>query len=139
MINAPPEKVFAFTTDWERLPEWNVVIKEVKPTSEKRKGVGVTFHQVLEVGGTRAESDVEVTEWVENQRIAVRTTSGNLTMLGLNTVKAVKGGTELTIAADYELPYSILGKIIDKLKVSKDVDKGIASALQNLKNLLEKK
>jgi len=54
-------------------------------------------------------------------------------------LRVLEGGTELATAMNYELPYSILGKIVDKLKVSKDIEKGMARTLQNLKNLLEKK
>lgn len=138
VINAPPEKVFAVISDFEGMIKWNDDIKESKITSKKRKGVGVTFHQVAMPGGTRVESDVEVTGWIENERIDVRSTAGTFTFFGSNILKPVTGGTEHTIIANYELPYSILGKIIDKLKVSKDVEKNIESANQYLKNLLEK-
>jgi hypothetical protein len=57
--------------------------------------------------------------------------------LGSNILKPITGGTELTIVANYDMPYSFLGKIIDKLKVSKDMEKTIESANQYLKNLLE--
>ena len=137
VINAPPEKVFAKIVDFEGMIEWNDKIKESKITSKKRKGVGVTFHQVAMPGGTRIESDVEVTEWIENERIDVRSTAGNFTFLGSHILKPVTGGTELTTVANYEMPYSILGKIIDKLKISKDMEKNIESANQYLKNLLE--
>ena len=137
VINAPPEKVFAKIGDFEGMIEWNDVIKEVKITSKKRKGAGVTFHQVAMAGETRTESDAEVTEWIENERIDLRSTAGNLTFFGSNILKPVTGGTELTIVANYEMPYSILGKIIDKLKVSKDIEKNLESSNQNLKNLLE--
>jgi hypothetical protein len=70
--------------------------------------------------------------------LCARATAGNLTFLGSNIVKPVTRGTEVTIVADYELPYSILGKIIDKLKVSKDISKNIENSNQNLKKLLEK-
>jgi uncharacterized membrane protein len=137
VINAPPEKVFAKIGDFEGMLEWNDVMKEVKITSKKRKGVGVTYHEVAMPGGTRTESDAEVTGWIENERIDIRSTAGNLTFFGSTILKPVTGGTELTIVANYEVPYSILGKIIDKLKVSKDIEKNIESANQNLKNLLE--
>jgi uncharacterized membrane protein len=130
--------VFAKVGDFEGMIEWADGLEECKITSKKRKGVGVTFHQVAMVGGTRTESDAEVTEWIENERIDVRSTAGNITFFGSNILKPVTGGTELTLVANYEMPYSILGKIIDKLKVSKEVEKGLESGNQNLKNLLEK-
>lgn len=138
VINASPEKVFALLADVERFPEWMDMVKEVRITSRERTGAGTTSHWATEVGDSRAEWDAENTEWVENERMAWRTTSGNLSAFGSNTLKPVAGGTELTWVMDYELPYSILGKIVDKLKVSKDMEKGMERALQNLKSLLEK-
>ncbi len=138
MINAPSEKVFALLTDREKVPEWNELIKEVKVTSEEPTGVGSTVHYVGVAGGAQGEWDIETTEWMENERYAWRTTSGDITMFTTWTLRAVDGCTELTYAISYELPYSILGKIIDKLKASRDIEKGMARALQNLKSLMEK-
>jgi uncharacterized membrane protein len=138
VIRAPPEKVFALLDDVERMVEWMDTIKEVKVTSKQRAGVGTTYHFIADAGGTRAEFDSETTEWVENERMAWRTTSGDITMFGSGTLKTVEGGTQYTWVMDYQLPYSILGKIIDKLKVSKDFEKDMERALQNLKTLLER-
>jgi len=38
---------------------------------------------------------------------------------------------------DYELPYSILGKIVDKLRVSKNLEKSIETNHMNLKKAIE--
>jgi uncharacterized membrane protein len=139
VINASPEKVFALLTNVERLPEYNDLIKEAKITSKKRTGVESTRHYVGVAGGESGEWDSVVTEWVENERIAWRTTSGDFAAFGSDTLKPVRGGTKHTTVMNYELPYSILGRIIDKLKVSKDIEKGMIKGLQNLKNFLEKK
>jgi len=39
---------------------------------------------------------------------------------------------------DYELPYSVLGKLIDKLRVHKAMDKSYDVALKKLKDIMEK-
>jgi aldehyde:ferredoxin oxidoreductase len=36
-----------------------------------------------------------------------------------------KKGTKLTVTSDYEVPYSILGKIVDKIKVHRDIEKQV--------------
>lgn len=38
---------------------------------------------------------------------------------------------------DYEVPYSILCKLIDKLKVGKELKKSSGEAMENLKKALE--
>jgi uncharacterized protein YndB with AHSA1/START domain len=138
-INAPPEKVFGLLTDREQVPKWNKLIKEARVTSTQQTGVGSTVHYVGEAGGAQGEWDIETTEWVKNKKYATRTTSGDLAMLVTWTLKEVNGGTELTYEIRYELPYSILGKIINKLKASKDIENGMIVALQNLKQLSENK
>jgi len=138
-INAPPEKVFFLLTDREEVPKWNRLIREARVTSKERIGVGSTVHYVGEAGGARGEWDIETTEWVKDGKYAWRTTSGDVAMLVTWTLREVDGGTELKYEIQYELPYSILGKIIDKLKASKDIENGMTAALQNLKQLSEKK
>ncbi len=138
VINAPSKKVFSLLTDRKRVPEWNKLIKESKVTSEKATGVGSTVHYVGEAGGAQGEWDIETTEWEENKKYAWQTTSGDITMFTTWTLKPTNGGTQLTYTISYELPYSILGKILDKLRASKDIEKGMINGLQNLKRLLEK-
>ena len=138
-ISAPPEKVFVLLTDRKELPKWNKLIKEARVSSKEQMGVGSTVHYVGEAGGARGEWDSETTEWVKDKKYAWRTTSGDVAMLVAWTLKQIDGATELTYEIRYELPYSILGKIINKLKASKDIENGMIAALQNLKQLSEKK
>jgi uncharacterized membrane protein len=46
-------------------------------------------------------------------------------------------GTNVTFIIDYELPYSILGKIVDRLLVGREMDSNIENGLVVLKNMLE--
>ena len=43
----------------------------------------------------------------------------------------------MTYNMDYELPYSILGKLLDKVKVSKDMLKNQNTTLENIKKTIE--
>lgn len=136
-IRAPPEKVWPLLF-WDGLPEWYPYIKRAEYTSKKRAAVGATAHVIGEAEGQKFEYDAEVTEYVENERATWRTTSGNWTAFGSTTLKPTKAGTKVTMVTNYELPYSILGKIIDGLKVRKSMEKGHERALENLKSIVEK-
>ena len=46
-------------------------------------------------------------------------------------------GTKIIYDMDYELPYSVLGKLIGKLRVSKDMKKTQTKMLENMKKALE--
>jgi len=39
---------------------------------------------------------------------------------------------------DYDLPFSIIGRIIDKLKVSGAIEENVEEALEKMKEILEK-
>jgi len=137
-IKAPAEKVWPLIF-WDRLPEWLDMLKRVECTSEKRDEIGTTFHVIGETAGVKAEFDVEITELVENKKGVWRSTAGNFTGFGTTILKPTERGTEITFTIDYELPYSILGKIIDKLMVSREIETRIEEGLEKLKGILEKK
>ena len=91
-------------------------------------------------GGTTAETDLEVTEFVKNQKFAQRSIGASKTKMAFSyTFEPTANGTKVTVNIDYEVPYSILGKLIDKLKVQKDVEKGNSKLLENMKKAIEAK
>jgi len=136
-ISAPPEKVWPMLY-WDRVPEWLDGIKEAEYTSEEKDCVGATAHVIGETAGVKVEFDVEITEYIENEKATWRSTAGNFTAIGLTALKPTEMGTELTLMMDYDLPYSILGKIVDKLMVGREIEKGFERSLKKLKNTIEK-
>ena len=136
-INAPPEKIWPMI-QWDRVPEYYDSVKKVEWTSKDKDKVGSTLHVTSEIAGLKGVSDIEITEAIENKKAAWRTTSGNLTIIYSLTLDPTKTGTKLTNTFDYELPYSVLGKLIDKIRVHKAMDKDAEKALQKIKDTVEK-
>jgi uncharacterized membrane protein len=136
-ISVPPEKVWPMLF-WDRIPEWLEGIKEAEYTSEEKDIVGATAHVVGETAGIKVEFDIEITEYTKNTGASWRTTAGNFTAIGMTALKPTEAGAELTLVMDYDLPYSILGKIIDKLLVSREMEQGFDNGLQKIKDTLEK-
>jgi len=134
-INAPPKKIWALL-QCERIPEWYPNITSHEYNSEKR-GLGATYHVVGKGNGQKFEYNAEVTELNENERFAWRTTSGDWTALGSTTLKTVDDRTIVSYVIDYSLPLSLLGMIIDRLRVRKSMEEGLKTALMNLKRLAE--
>ena len=141
-IKAPVEKVWAFMTDWDRYREWAKSVEKFEVTSKQRSGVGVTIHEVGVLAG-RYRYDVhhEITEFVENKIIASRVVSGKGVRKGTKiswTMKPTKVGTQLTYTSDYEVPYSIFGKIIERLIFRGRFEKQVEGWMENIKSLVEK-
>jgi coenzyme Q-binding protein COQ10 len=136
-INALPEKIWSFIS-WERSPEWYTAFKEVEYTSKERGVVGETVHIKDEVAGAKAEWDGETTEKVVNAKIAWRSIGGAFNGFGSYTLTPAITGTKVAFMMDYVMPYSIFGKLMDKLRFQKAFEKTIDDGLKNLKELAEK-
>ena len=136
-ISAPLDKVFSLIR-WDRVPEYYDSIKKVEWTSEPKMKVGATVHVLSEIAGAKGEWDAEITEYKDNEKVSWRTTGGNMTIIYNATLDPAKAGTKLTTSFDYELPYSVLGKLIDKLRVHKAMEKEADKALQKMKEAAEK-
>ena len=133
-IKAIPNDVWPMLF-WDRLPEWLDIFKSVACTSGKRDCVGTTFHVVGETAGIRTEFDVEIMELVENEKAAWRSTLGGS---GRSNLSRTAAGTELKLIVNYALPYSIFGKMLDKLIVGKKIENSVDRGLEKLKSILEK-
>ena len=137
-IEAPPEKVFDFINDMEKSNKMSKGVSEGEYTSKGPIGVGTTLHMVGKVGGTQAEFDMIITEFLKNRKVSMRTIgSSKFKMKGSMILEPTAKGTKLTNSMDYEVPYSVLGKVIDKLKVGKDLDKVMGKMVENVKKVLE--
>jgi carbon monoxide dehydrogenase subunit G len=139
-IEASPEKVFDFMSDMEKLNEITKGVARNEITSKGPVGVGSIGHTILynKVGGKQAEFDMEVTEFEKNKKVSMRTIGKSKMKVNIKyAFEPTAKGTKLTKTTDYELPYSILGKIIDQLGAHKDMEKTEEKALMDLKKALE--
>lgn len=137
-INASPEKVFAWTSDIKNVNDSMKGFTELKQTSTGPLALGSTFHAVGKAGGSTAEVDMEAIEYVKNKKVVFRTAgAGKLKMTSSWTYEPNANGTKVTYDEEYELPYSILGKLVDKLKVQKDKEKNNTKQLEYMKKAIE--
>jgi uncharacterized protein YndB with AHSA1/START domain len=136
-IEAPPEKVFAFVISDKMNDVWGEWYSG-KWTSEGPVRVGSIGHFVGNPNFLKGEWDMEVTEFVKNKNMTMHTIgkSPMKSTVSMNLEPTTKG-TKTTYVDDYEVPYSILGKLIDKVKVSKDMEKAHLKLMENLKKTLE--
>ena len=134
-VKAPPEKVFALLTDVEKLNEMAKGDVVFKQTSKGPFGLGTTLHWTTM---QKMELDMEVTEFEKNKKATISSVKGSKFKLNQTCeVEPTANGTKLTYFADYTLPYSVFGKLIDRLKVQKDMEKSIDRQLMDYKKALE--
>jgi len=139
-IKAPPEKVWEMLA-LDRMPEWmddlksSEYITEVH-TPEDRYKVGTSAHWMKV---DKEDHDMEIMESLENEKIVFRTSPVHgVRMTGTFTLKPTEAGTEMTYAADYTMPWGVLGKFLDKVMIKKAMLKDIEGESKSLKSILEK-
>ena len=133
-IEASPEEVFNFINDAEKMNKAHEGVTEIEYTCKGPVGVGTTAHFVRKEGAF----DAEITEFVKNKKVSWHTIGASKFKIALSfTLEPTTKGTKMTNSMDYELPYSILGKLIDKLSVSKNADKEATLWMENAKKALE--
>ncbi len=140
-IEAPIEKVFAFYVDPRNLEKTvpEDVEMKVEMTSEGPIGVGSTWRLYGVLAGRKLETESESIEFEENRRAKSRQTKGDMKRYDINQVfEATDAGTKVSTTLDYELPYSVLGKLLDKLKAGKDLERYVKARDEKTKEILEK-
>ena len=75
-IKAPVERVFEYATDPDTAAEWQDGVIESKKNPGGEIRTGTTMRTVRVLMGQRLESTAEVTEYVPNQKFALKTTGG---------------------------------------------------------------
>lgn len=140
-IEAPIENVFAFMADprnYENIMPEDAAVR-VEMLSKGPVGVGTTYRLSGVLAGRKMAVENEYVEFEENRRIVERQTKGDFkSYRGTYVFEATKKRTTLKQTMDYELPYSVLGKIIDRLKAGKELRAYVKASTERAKEILEK-
>ena len=137
-IAVPPEKIWPFLVEPDKILKWFTLLRKFEYTSEQRSGVGTPFYYEEKSGGQLMKLNYVVTEWVENEKLAFSVTSGSLKKDDqVWSIEALPSGSRFTMFEDVEMPWGIIGKIIGALFGGMMIGKNIEHILANLKKLAE--
>ncbi len=138
-IAAPPEKIWPYLVEPEKILKWCITFKKFEYTSEQRSGVGTPFYIEEKAGPIPLmKLNFKVTEWVENERLAFSLTSGT----GVKGYEqkwieeATPTGSRFTFMEDVELPFGIIGKLMG-LVGRRSSEAHVREMLVKLKSLAE--
>ena len=142
-IKTPVDNVFTYFARPEHISDQiktDVVGMQVVPMDIKEgMGVGTTFRIIGDFSGKRLEWDCETTEFIKNEKISAKQIEGPFKRWQItNEFKALGDNlTRITMTVDYVMPFGPLGAILDKAKFAKSAEKGMETALYNVRGLLE--
>jgi uncharacterized protein YndB with AHSA1/START domain len=138
IIKAPPEKIWPFLTEPEKIMKWFTLLEKFEHTGDKQRGVGTTFYYEEKSGGQHMKLNYIVTEWVENEKLAFSVTSGSLKKDDqVWSIEVTPSGNMFTMFEELEMPFGIIGKIIGALFGGMMIGKNMEKIISNLKMLAE--
>jgi uncharacterized protein YndB with AHSA1/START domain len=137
-IKAPPEKVWPWLTEPEKIMKWFTLLRKFEYTGEQRSGVGTTFYYEEKSGGQLLKMNYKIIEWEENSKIAFGVISGSLKKDDqVWSIERTPTGSRFTMFEDLEMPMGIIGKFIGALFGQMMIGKNMEKILANLKLLAE--
>lgn len=113
-VAAPPNKVWAFFIEPEKVLQWCITLKKFEYISNQRSGKGTPLYIEEEAGGRLSKMQFEVTEWTENEKLALRMVSGgNYKAYEQRfSVEPDPSGSKVSFMEEIILPYGVIGKLI---------------------------
>jgi len=142
-IKVPVDTVFTYFARPEHVSDQmtnkGVGMTVIPMDIKEGMGVGTTFRIVGDFNGKRLEWDCETTEFDRDERISAKMIEGPFKRWKItNEFKVISDNlTKVTMTVDYEMPFGLLGSILDKAKFEKTAKRGMEAALYKVRGLLE--
>ena len=137
-ITAPPERIWPFFVEPEKVLQWYSTFKRFDYTSNQHSGVGTPIYIEEQAVGPMMKLHFECTEWKENEKLALQMVSGS----GVKSYKQVwsleriPSGSRFTFMEEIEFPYGIIGKLMGL--IGQRMSEATVSKIQlKLKSLVE--
>ncbi len=137
-IEAPPEKIWPFLVEPDKILQWCITFTKFEYTGEQRNGVGTTFYLEEKAGGPLMKLNFKTIEWLKNEKVSFRMTSGNF-VKGYEqswTVEPIQTGSRFTFSEEVMLPYGVIGRIMG-LIAKRGSETTVVKMLAKLKGLAE--
>ena len=135
LIDAPIDKVFRTVADIRQFSQVVPHIVKIEYLSDQKTGVGARFRETRLMKGKEAVTELEVTEYIENDRVRLVADSHGTVWDTVFTVKNENAQTELTMRMDAKA-YKLLPKLINPL-IKGMVKKAITSDMDCVKEYCE--
>lgn len=95
-IECSREDVFAALTSFDRIPDWNSSVVEVRWKNDAPLAVGSTLVYVGKFLGRVFESNAQITEFAPSTKFSSKSVSGPFYLEVENSLETVDGGTRIT-------------------------------------------
>jgi hypothetical protein len=131
-IDAPVSDVFTFASDWRRWEDWWEGVRKFRPTTKVTRGNGTRYAYKARLAGVPVSVETEIHEFRENLGWKGISTKGPPHRT--QWVFEARGEkTRFTYILEYDLPWPLLGPILDSLLMRPGWQRILGHSLRNLK------
>jgi hypothetical protein len=112
-IGAPGKQIWPFLVEPEKILKWCSPAKKFERIGDQNSGTGTSFYFEERAIGRLMKLHFVITEWVVNERVAFKMTTGNF-VKGYEqryTIETIPSGSRCTCFEDVRLPYGTFGQI----------------------------
>jgi uncharacterized protein YndB with AHSA1/START domain len=137
-ISAPPEKIWPFMVEPEKILKWCITLEKFEYPGEQRSGIGTHIYFEEKKPGQPMKLHFVTTDWMENEVVAFSLESGDF-VKGYKqkwAIEPMPTGSKFTFSEDIEFPYGVLGKVLG-LFSRFGSESHVRQMLMNLKTLAE--
>lgn len=134
-IDAPLPRVFSTVAQVENFAKAVPDIVATEFLSEVRSGVGTRIRETRRMHGREATTDLEVTEYAENDRVRLVADAGGTIWDSVFTVVTDSDSVRLTLTMDAR-PYTIMSKLVNPF-IKPFVRRAIESDMDAVKDYCE--
>ncbi len=138
-IDMPVEAVFEYVANPFNALTYMPNFTKFQPVGQPEKGLGAKVEAAGNFLGLQFKTELEIVEFDQNKRLVSRSTQGVKSYSIWQFKPLPNNRTEVTFISDYTLPGRMLGWMLDKMLLEKDVEKNTVQTLVNLKKVMEGK
>ena len=113
-INAPPEKIWPYFIEPEKILAWCITFKKFEYTGPQHSGVGTPLYIEEQAGGSLSRMQFVIDEWKEYSRLVLRMISGGnyQSYIQQYSIQTLPVGCRVTFEEEIVLPYGVFGRLI---------------------------
>ncbi len=137
-INAPLDKIWNILTDLELLDKTDPTVKKATLLSENKTGLDAKRKVLMKDG--KNWFDEKITVFRPNEELVYQLTECSFPIRGLKhsySFQSTGGQTRVQQVMEYQVKYGIIGKLMDKMMITKQFNAGISKFLNGLKKYAE--
>jgi uncharacterized protein YndB with AHSA1/START domain len=96
-IARTPEVVFAHVSDLAAMPRWYEAVQQVRPLGSRASLLGARYEIVRHLPGGPVQNEIAVTEFEQDERFTIESSTGPTPFRYRYTLEPVRGGTRLQL------------------------------------------